>query len=250
MNDQGGNDVNDELGPKPEATHRAARALAGRGRTPMADEEKYGAIPDEPTVPDLNPEANPAVEDAAPDEIKEPDEKSQEPDSGHLRRGRADPTSPPEAASPPRRQSPSRLVRAASVLVPHAGSGGGYRPGMSDTTPSDLDPTADNAESNPNAGGPEGLAGGMGVSSERVGPTGPGQVGTDGERDTSPVPPDFAGSDGDVPPEQQPGQVEANPSRHPAQADPRGWRRLVQGEAERRRAGGDGDRAPLDQPSG
>ena len=41
---------------------------------------------------------------------------------------------------------------------------------MSDTTPSDLDPTADNAESNPNAGGPEGLAGGMGVSSERAGP--------------------------------------------------------------------------------
>ena len=40
-------------------------------------------------------------------------------------------------------------------------------------------------DSNPNAGGPEGLAGDMGVSSERVGPTGPGQVSTDGTRDVS-----------------------------------------------------------------
>jgi hypothetical protein len=49
---------------------------------------------------------------------------------------------------------------------------------------------------------------GMGVSSERVGPTGPGQVDTDGVRDTSAVPP--AEGD-DVPPEQRPGMVERNP---------------------------------------
>lgn len=42
-------------------------------------------------------------------------------------------------------------------------------------------------ESTPNAAGPQGAAGGMGSSSERVGPTGPGQVGTDGLRDTSVV---------------------------------------------------------------
>jgi hypothetical protein len=40
-------------------------------------------------------------------------------------------------------------------------------------------------DSNPNAGGPDRASGGMGISSERVGPTGPGQESTDGERDTS-----------------------------------------------------------------
>jgi hypothetical protein len=39
-------------------------------------------------------------------------------------------------------------------------------------------------DSSPNAGGPDRAAGGMGVSSERVGPTGPGQESTDGERPT------------------------------------------------------------------
>ena len=48
----------------------------------------------------------------------------------------------------------------------------------------------------------------MGVSSERVGPTGPGQVGTHGVRDTRPV---RATEDADVPPEQRPGGVEHNP---------------------------------------
>jgi hypothetical protein len=42
-------------------------------------------------------------------------------------------------------------------------------------------------ESTPGSAGPEGAAGGMGSSSERVGHTGPGQVGTDGLRDTSVV---------------------------------------------------------------
>ena len=49
---------------------------------------------------------------------------------------------------------------------------------------------------------------GMGVSSERVGPTGPGQVGTHGVRDTGPAEP---ASGDDVPPEQRPGAVEDNP---------------------------------------
>jgi hypothetical protein len=40
-------------------------------------------------------------------------------------------------------------------------------------------------DSSPNAGGPDRAAGGMGVSSERVGATGPDQESTDGERDTS-----------------------------------------------------------------
>ena len=65
-------------------------------------------------------------------------------------------------------------------------------------------------ESQPNAAGPDGAVGGMGVSSERTGPTGPGQYGSDGERDTSTTrPADQLGDD--VPPEQAPGAVEINP---------------------------------------
>lgn len=61
-------------------------------------------------------------------------------------------------------------------------------------------------DSNPNAAGPDGLAGGMGVSSERVGATGPGQVSTDGVRDTS-----VEAAEEDAPPEQAPGNLEENP---------------------------------------
>jgi hypothetical protein len=40
-------------------------------------------------------------------------------------------------------------------------------------------------DSNPNASGPDRATGGMGVSSERVGPTGGGGEGTDGEKETT-----------------------------------------------------------------
>jgi hypothetical protein len=40
-------------------------------------------------------------------------------------------------------------------------------------------------DSNPNSGGPAGAEGGMGISSERVGPTGGGGEGTDGVKDTT-----------------------------------------------------------------
>jgi hypothetical protein len=62
-------------------------------------------------------------------------------------------------------------------------------------------------DSSPNAGGPDRAAGQMGVSSERVGPTGGGSEGTDGEKDTA-VPrrtdpaddsaDDVVGSDGEL----------------------------------------------------
>lgn len=55
-------------------------------------------------------------------------------------------------------------------------------------------------------------AGGMGVSSERVGPTGPGQVGTTGTRDVGPA--DDVEHD-DVPPEQRPGGEEPNSESPP-----------------------------------
>jgi hypothetical protein len=49
-------------------------------------------------------------------------------------------------------------------------------------------------DSTPNSTGPARAAGGMGVSSERVGHTGPDQEATDGVRDTSPA----GGPDDDV----------------------------------------------------
>lgn len=62
-------------------------------------------------------------------------------------------------------------------------------------------------DSTPNSAGPEGAAGGMGVSSERVGHAGPGQQRTDGVLDTSVV----SDEDEDTPPEHTPGAPEENP---------------------------------------
>jgi hypothetical protein len=91
----------------------------------------------------------------------------------------------------------------------------------------DHDPDAGRAQetelkdSNPNAGGPERAAGGMGISSERVGPAGPGQESTDGERDTRV--PGTAGApdidEDDTPAEQRPGGHEANPDGIEPRAD-------------------------------
>ena len=49
-------------------------------------------------------------------------------------------------------------------------------------------PDTELKDSTPNAGGPDRAAGGMGISSERVGPTGGGAQATDGEKDTSEPP--------------------------------------------------------------
>ena len=61
-------------------------------------------------------------------------------------------------------------------------------------------------DSTPNSTGPDRAAGGMGVSSEREGHTGPGQVATDGVKDTS-----ASVLEGDAPPEQAAGGEETNP---------------------------------------
>lgn len=54
----------------------------------------------------------------------------------------------------------------------------------------------------------ESTSGDLGVSSERVGPTGPGQVGTDGVRD---IGQSGADDDHDAPPEQAPGGEDVQP---------------------------------------
>ena len=72
----------------------------------------------------------------------------------------------------------------------------------------DPDPN-DLQESTPGSSGPDRAEGGMGVSSERTGPTGPGQDTTDGIRDTSTD--DAATPREELPPEQRPDVDEENP---------------------------------------
>lgn len=69
--------------------------------------------------------------------------------------------------------------------------------------------------SNPNTNGPQGGAGGMGVSSERVGHAGPGQEATDGVRDVSEHERD---PDEETLPEQSTGNPEENPTGIPPKA--------------------------------
>ena len=85
---------------------------------------------------------------------------------------------------------------------------------------SDSDPIeTDLRDSDPNADAPGGLAGGMGVSSERVGATGPGQEAANGVRDTS-ADTDPPG-DGDVPLRAATRSARVQPRGPRAQAHPR-----------------------------
>lgn len=76
------------------------------------------------------------------------------------------------------------------------------------TSPNDktAKPATEERRATPNSSGPDGAAGGMGSSSERVGPTGRGQVGTDGLRDTTKL-----DTPADAPPEQSAGGEEPQP---------------------------------------
>ena len=67
----------DGLGPKPEPATEAPELFPG-GIDAVDDPERYHEM--DPAVRDLDPGQNPAVEDEAPDEISEPDDKQQEPD--------------------------------------------------------------------------------------------------------------------------------------------------------------------------
>jgi len=69
--------------------------------------------------------------------------------------------------------------------------------------------------STPGSSGPAHAAGGMGVSSERVGHAGPGQEATDGLRD---VAPHETAPGEDTGPEQSPGNPEDNPTGLPPKA--------------------------------
>lgn len=66
------------LGPQPEVTTEDPELYPGGADS--IDDPKYGSTPGKPTVPDIDPEDNAAVDDLAPDEVTEPDDKQQEPD--------------------------------------------------------------------------------------------------------------------------------------------------------------------------
>ncbi|WP_110206633.1 hypothetical protein [Nocardioides daejeonensis] len=52
------------------------------GGADSLDDPKYGDTPGDPVPRDLDPDDNPAVDDEAPEEVKEPDDKDQEPSQG------------------------------------------------------------------------------------------------------------------------------------------------------------------------
>ena len=52
------------------------------GGADSIEDPKYGDTPGDPVPRDLDPDANPAVDEEAPREVKEGDDKSQEPDEG------------------------------------------------------------------------------------------------------------------------------------------------------------------------
>ena len=69
----------DDLGAKPEPETVPPGKCSG-GADAIDDSGKYGDTPGGPATRDLQPEDNPAVEDAMPEEIAEGDDKQQEPD--------------------------------------------------------------------------------------------------------------------------------------------------------------------------
>ncbi len=69
-----------ELSDQPEPTTEPPERFPG-GVDAIADEEKYGDIPDTPLIRDLDSVKNPAVDDKAPDELQEPEESQDEPTS-------------------------------------------------------------------------------------------------------------------------------------------------------------------------
>lgn len=62
--------------PEPEAVE--PQLLPGGADS--LDDPKYGDTPGDPVPRDLDPDSNPAVEDEAPEEIKQSEDKQQEPD--------------------------------------------------------------------------------------------------------------------------------------------------------------------------
>jgi hypothetical protein len=74
--------VNDDLGPKPDPDVEEPELFPGGPDAVDTPERYHNGL--DPAARDLDPDDNPAVDDATPDEISQPDDKKQEPngDSG------------------------------------------------------------------------------------------------------------------------------------------------------------------------
>lgn len=101
--------------------------------------------------------------------------------------------------------------------------------------------------STPGSSGPAGAAGGMGVSSERVGHAGPGQEATDGLREVAPHETSYGGEG--APPEQSRGGHEPKPTGLPPKAgyserDPREDDEVWQFDESEASSGQPGSRGP------
>ncbi len=83
----------DDLGAKPEPEAETPEKFPG-GADAIDDSGEFGDTPGGPATPELQPEDNPAVEDAMPDEIAEGDDKQQEPDD-ETGENEDQPTEPP-----------------------------------------------------------------------------------------------------------------------------------------------------------
>lgn len=68
--------ANDEIGQMPEPTTEEPELIPG-GADAIAEDPEDGGL-----GRDLSPDDNPAVDDVLPEEIAEPDDKSQAPDNG------------------------------------------------------------------------------------------------------------------------------------------------------------------------
>jgi hypothetical protein len=66
-----------EVGPMPTPHTEEPERFPG-GPDALADQERYGEIPDGPMGVDLPPDKHPSIREA-PDEVHEPDDKPQEP---------------------------------------------------------------------------------------------------------------------------------------------------------------------------
>jgi hypothetical protein len=66
------------LGDQPEPTVEPPERFPG-GADALADEEKYGDIPDSPVIPDLTAALNPKIDDDTADELDESEAGQQDP---------------------------------------------------------------------------------------------------------------------------------------------------------------------------
>ena len=81
-----------EVGPMPTPQKEEPERFPG-GADALEDQSRYGEIPDTPLGVDLPPELQPHAVDV-PDEVSEPDDKTQEPDEGASGEGRTEPEPP------------------------------------------------------------------------------------------------------------------------------------------------------------